>query len=98
MSNGNDNTNPVMGNLDPVVVIGPDDLRQIEIAGDIFGGELVKHVENLLTSPIFRQKVIDVVNKVVNIPILGEGTEAIIFGQAYDWVVVAIIAVLRKID
>jgi len=92
-----------MSNDDPgaikaVPVIGPESLRQIEIAGDVFGGELKKHIEALLTSPIFRQKVIDVVNKAVNLPVLGEGTEARIFGQAYDWVVIAIVTVLGKID
>ena len=86
------------GSIVSVPLNAPENLRQIEVAGDVFGGELKKHIEALLTSPIFRQKVIDVVNKAVNLPILGEGTEARLFGQAYDWVVVAIITVLGKID
>ena len=87
-----------VADVSAVTPIAADQLRKLQINGEHFGGSLTKHFKQLLEDPIFRKKVIDVVNDKVNLPMLSEGTEGRLFGQAYDWVTIAIIVALDKID
>lgn len=86
MSNGN---NPS---------VDPDLLRGLQENADLFDGELKAAFTDLLNSQSFRKKVVDLINENINIPIIGERTEGRLFGQAYDWVALAIIAALDRVD
>lgn len=85
-------------NVNPMPVIAPEDLRQLQASGELFNGVLTEHIQSLLTDPTFRQRVIDIVNGNVNIPILNEGLESQLFGQAYDFAVMGILSALKSID
>ena len=65
---------------------------------DLFDGALKDAFVNLLNNEKFRKRVVDLVNENVNLPILSESIEEKLFTQAYDWVSLAIIAALDKID
>ena len=70
----------------------------LQANANAFGGELKQAIQDLLNSRSFRETVIEMVNENVNIPILSESTEAKLFGQAYDWVALAMVVAIDKID
>lgn len=78
--------------------INIDLLRGLQENADAFDGELKAAFADLLNSRTFRDKVVDLINENINIPIIGERTEGRLFGQAYDWVALAIIAALDRVD
>ena len=78
--------------------IGPESLRKLEVSADLFNGVLTKHVSDLLLDPTFKQKVVDVVNEKINIPVMPESMEGKLFETVYDFAVTGIIAVLEKVD
>ncbi len=84
--------------MEPLKPIGPESLRKLTSSADMFNGVLKKHVTDLLEDPSFRQRVIDVVNEKVNIPVMPESMEGKLFETMYDFAVAGIITALDTID
>ena len=87
-----------MSEMEKMELIPVESLRKLNVSADLFHGEVKKAVKGLLENPVFRGKVVDVVNKKVNLPLINESMEARLFEQAYDMVVSAIIAAVDLVD
>ena len=65
-----------------------DQLKKLE-------GKIMSNIDERLDDPAVRKKVIDKWNESVNIPILNENTEEMIFAAIYDKAVEVIKSVLK---